>query len=165
MRFQDHLPSTRDRQSDWDPDIPSSTVPLNRAAAARQARHYNTFAASARAPAPDMSTGTKIGHGLAKVLGIKLEGPNDRFDPTTRGESLFSVSSADTYVEHEPTVGEWLSDLVPSPRQIGRYFYNLFPFIHWIGRYNLQWLAGDLIAGMCLPADRAKGTQLLTLYY
>jgi sodium-independent sulfate anion transporter 11 len=91
---------------------------------------------------------TAIGHGLAKVLGIKLD-ENDKKtdDPITRGESVFSVNSADTYVEQEPTVWDWFAEYTPTLRDMGRYVYNLFPFIHWIGRYNLQWLYGDLVAG------------------
>lgn len=97
------------------------------------------------------STRTQIGHGLAKVLGIKLDYRNETsiagIDKTTRGESVFSVSSADSYVEEEPTVQEWLRDTTPSGRQMLQYLQSLFPFTHWIGRYNLQWLAGDLVAG------------------
>lgn len=94
------------------------------------------------------STSTKIGHGLAKALGIKL---NYR-DPTnsegiTRGESAYSIHSADSYVESEPTVGEWIKETAPDKKQVISYFYNLFPFTHWIGRYNGTWLTGDLVAG------------------
>ncbi|MCJ1438759.1 Sulfate permease 2 [Xylographa pallens] len=99
------------------------------------------------------SSRSKLGHGLAKVLGIKLH----YRDPTgkenlTRGESVFSVSSADTYVEEEPTVSEWLHEITPTSRQCLYYFWNLFPFLHWIGRYNAQWLFGDLIAGITVGA-------------
>ena len=95
------------------------------------------------------TTSTKVGHGLAKFLGIKLH----YRDPTgneglSRGESVFSVSSADTYVEQEPTSAEWLMEFVPTGKGMLRYLYSLFPFVHWIGRYNLQWLLGDIIAGM-----------------
>lgn len=103
-----------------------------------------------------MSTSTKIGHGLAKVLGIQLnyreygrQRPSD--DMLTRGESVFSVSSADTYVEQEPTALEWVEQFVPSSRAIGQYFLSLFPFVSWIHRYNAQWLLGDLVAGTCIP--------------
>ena len=94
------------------------------------------------------STSTKVGHGLAKVLGIKLH----YRDPTghenlSRGESVFSVSSADTYVEQEPTTAEWLTELLPTGKGVIDYLSGLFPFVHWIGRYNLQWFLGDLIAG------------------
>ena len=88
----------------------------------------------------------KVGQGLAKVLGIKLENEHV-LDKTTRGESVFSVTSADTYVEQEPTVGEWIADVVPSGKDLLRYARSLFPFTHWITRYNLQWLYGDLVAG------------------
>lgn len=94
------------------------------------------------------SPATKIGHVLAKGLGIKLDyrDPQARTD-VSRGESVFSVSSADEYVEHEPTSLEWLRGLVPTPRGALRYLHNLFPFTHWITRYNVQWLYGDLVAG------------------
>lgn len=98
------------------------------------------------------STATKIGHGLAKFLRIKL----DYRDPTgqgqlSRGESVFSVSSADTYVEQEPTSLEWLQEITPTGREVLQYFGSLFPFVHWIDSYNLQWLAGDLVAGTADP--------------
>ncbi|WPH02372.1 Hypothetical protein R9X50_00523500 [Acrodontium crateriforme] len=99
------------------------------------------------------STSTKIGHGLAKVLGIKLDyrdevGPN----AITRGESVFSVESADSYVEQEPTSLEWIQSITPTSQDVWTYARGLFPFTHWIGRYNLQWLYGDLVAGVTIGA-------------
>ena len=91
---------------------------------------------------------TKLGHTLAKVLGIKLQYRDPTGDHLTRGESVFSVSSADTYIEEEPTSVEWIREIAPTGETFLHWAYNLFPFTHWIGRYNLQWLAGDLIAGM-----------------
>lgn len=103
------------------------------------------------------SSSTKIGHGLAKALGIKLNYRDEAGQGAlTRGESVFSVSSADTYVEEEPGAVDWIKEVTPSFRDVGRYFYNLFPFIHWIGRYNLQWLIGDLIAGMYLNGHQVN---------
>jgi sodium-independent sulfate anion transporter 11 len=94
------------------------------------------------------TTATKVGHGLAKVLGIDLHYRNETgSDRISRGESVFSVDSADTYVEHEPTAWEWLQDTLPSGRGLWEYFLSLFPFVHWITRYNVQWLTGDLVAG------------------
>lgn len=91
---------------------------------------------------------TSIGHALAKVLGIKLNYRNPTGnDGVTRGESAFSISTADTYVEEEPTALEWIKHVTPTPRDIGLWAYQLFPFTHWITHYNLQWLSGDLIAG------------------
>lgn len=89
-----------------------------------------------------------FGHALARVLGIKLKYRNpEGGDPVTRGESAYSVNTADTFVEEEPTTAEWIRDVVPTPQGLLRYAYNLFPFVHWIGRYNALWLAGDLVAG------------------
>ncbi|KAK9371638.1 sulfate transporter family-domain-containing protein [Lipomyces chichibuensis] len=99
------------------------------------------------------SRATRVGHTVAKVLGIKLsEGKNPLDGPVTRGESLYSVSAAERYVEEEPTAAEWVHSIFPTRRGVGQYFYNLFPFIHWIGRYNLQWLVGDLVAGITVGA-------------
>lgn len=97
-------------------------------------------------PARIMST--KIGHGLAKVLGIKLDYRHELGnEKVTRGESVFSVSSADTYVEQEPTIAEWFRETLPNGRGLLNYFLSLFPFISWLPFYNLQWLAGDMVAG------------------
>ncbi|KAL1997870.1 hypothetical protein VTN02DRAFT_533 [Thermoascus thermophilus] len=96
-------------------------------------------------------TATKIGHGLAKVLGIKIQYRDPlgaSADPVTRGESTFSTGTADTYVEPEPTTAEWVGEHIPSFRDIGQYILSLFPFLNWIARYNLQWFMGDLIAGV-----------------
>ena len=59
------------------------------------------------------STGVKRGHFLAKVLGIKLNNGASS-DDLTRGESIFSVQTADSFVEPEPTSAEWIQDLIPS---------------------------------------------------
>ena len=92
---------------------------------------------------------TKVGHLLAKILRIKLNYRNPTGDEAvTRGESVFStVSSGDTYVEEEPTTLEYLQEITPTGKDVAHYFWSLFPFLHWIGRYNLIWLTGDLIAG------------------
>lgn len=97
-------------------------------------------------------TATKVGHGLAKALAIKIDyrdplGANA--DPVTRGESAFSVGTADThaYLEEEPSSVDWIKEHTPSGRQIALYCYSIFPFLGWISRYNLQWFFGDLIAG------------------
>lgn len=94
------------------------------------------------------STPTKLGHGLAKVLGIKLQYRNPTGqEGLTRGESVFSSSTADTYVEQEPTSLEWITEVAPTTRTFLNWAYHLFPFTHWIGRYNGTWLIADLVAG------------------
>lgn len=90
---------------------------------------------------------TKLGHNLAKVLGIKLQYRNPTGEDVTRGESVYSVSSADTYIEQEPTTLEWIQEVIPTGRTLLLWAYHLFPFTHWISRYNVQWLYGDLVAG------------------
>ncbi|KIX04210.1 uncharacterized protein Z518_07764 [Rhinocladiella mackenziei CBS 650.93] len=98
------------------------------------------------------STSTKIGHGLSKFLRIKLNERQAQKDAVTRGESAYSVSTADTYVEEEPTTIEWLGDLIPSGAAMGSYIRDIFPFTKWILRYNVQWLIGDLVAGITVGA-------------
>ncbi|KAA8643500.1 hypothetical protein EYZ11_006609 [Aspergillus tanneri] len=100
---------------------------------------------------------TKVGHGVAKALGIKIAyrdplGANA--DPVTRGESTFSVGTVDTYsyLEPEPTSFEWVTELWPTWGQVGSYIYRLFPFLSWITRYNWQWFIGDLVAGVTVGA-------------
>jgi sodium-independent sulfate anion transporter 11 len=90
---------------------------------------------------------TKIGHGLAKGLGIKLNYRNELNEEIRRGESVFSIQTADTYVEEEPRTLEYLGSHVPDGHQILAYLKSLLPFLAWIGRYNLQWFAGDMVAG------------------
>ena len=93
------------------------------------------------------TTTSKIGHGLAKVLGIKLQYRNPTGEDLTRGESVYSVSTADTYVEEEPTTLEWVRQVAPTGHTFVNWIYHLFPFTHWVTRYNTQWLIGDLVAG------------------
>lgn len=90
---------------------------------------------------------TKVGHFLANILGIKLQNPDPFQDEVTRGESVLSMQTTDTFVEEEPSTTKFVADLVPSRSQITAYLWSLFPFLHWIGHYNLQWLAGDVVAG------------------
>lgn len=96
------------------------------------------------------NTSGKVAQGLAKVLGIKLHERDAYYstDTVTHGESTYSVDTADTYFEKEPTTLEWFKEILPSRTGILHYLYNLFPFVHWITRYNAQWLAGDLVAGI-----------------
>ncbi|ORY08217.1 sulfate permease-like protein [Clohesyomyces aquaticus] len=98
-------------------------------------------------------TSTKVSHRLAKLLGIDLHYRHETgSERITRGESVFSVTSAEDYVEHEPTALEYLQEITPSGREIIDYFVRLFPFLNWITRYNVQWLIGDLVAGITVGA-------------
>ena len=99
---------------------------------------------------------TKVGHALAKVLGIKLQYRNELNEEIRRGESVFSIQTTDTYVEEEPRSVEWIREVIPSKHDLAVYARSLFPFTHWIGRYNLQWLVGDLVAGMLFNSNQAS---------
>ncbi|KZP01256.1 sulfate permease [Calocera viscosa TUFC12733] len=44
---------------------------------------------------------------------------------------------------------DYIKSISRNPKQdVINYFVRLFPFLHWIGRYNFGWLTGDLIAGI-----------------
>lgn len=109
----------------------------------------------------DRTASQKVGDVLVKALGIKRDYRNPLgLDPVTRGESTFSTGTTDTYVEEEPHSLEYLLEFVPTVNGIFRYFYNLFPFLRWITRYNLQWFMGDLVAGM-FHLDRISTAYLM----
>ncbi|KAM0250530.1 hypothetical protein ACHAQJ_008581 [Trichoderma viride] len=74
------------------------------------------------------------------------------FDAEDRDSDVPSISNADPFLEREPTVAEFLEEIRPTLHDVGRYFYNLFPFVHWIGKYNFTWFIGDLIAGITVGA-------------
>ena len=96
-----------------------------------------------------MAFRTKLGDVLLKSLGITRAPKYDaNTDKLTRGESVFSVASADDYVEDEPTVAEWLREISPSKTDVITYVKSLFPFLSWIFHYNMTWFIGDLVAGM-----------------
>lgn len=92
----------------------------------------------------------KIGHALAKGVGIDT-GYRARNEPSEAiGVAAKSIDTIEPYYEDEVTVGEWLREtLVPTKGGVAHYFKSLFPFWSWIFHYNLTWLLGDIIAGMC----------------
>lgn len=94
-----------------------------------------------------VSTSNRIGHALAKGLSINLDYRKDATEERARRQSITSRSKIDNYVEKEPTAAEWLEESAPNGQSVKSYFKELFPFLAWITRYNLQWLTGDLIAG------------------
>ncbi|KAJ4855532.1 sulfate permease family domain-containing protein [Trichoderma breve] len=99
---------------------------------------------------------TKAGQALARVLGIKLQDDDENAyryeDPVTRGESVFSTGSGEHPIEGPPTTSEWLNEQLPTRGEVVSYVKSLFPFISWLPHYNLQWLAGDVVAGITIGA-------------
>lgn len=72
---------------------------------------------------------------VKKFLGLKVS-PNPQKEDTEWQQDA------------DPTVLDWLKDIRPSGNQFLQYLIQLFPFLNWIKHYNIQWLVGDLIAGM-----------------
>ncbi|KAI1640492.1 sulfate permease [Biscogniauxia mediterranea] len=99
-----------------------------------------------------MPSRTEIGHGLAKFLGIKLDDPDSDHEHVTRGESVFSTHTADTFIEQQPTTAGFIAEITPSGEDVVNYLKSLFPFLSWIRFYNMQWLIGDLVAGITIGA-------------
>ncbi|CAI7569000.1 unnamed protein product [Penicillium bialowiezense] len=90
---------------------------------------------------------TRVGHAIAKVLRIDLGPVPPGSEETDQGdETVYS------YFEHEPTAADWFRGHTPTVPQVRRYVWNIFPFLHWIGHYNVQWLIGDLVAGITVGA-------------
>lgn len=58
---------------------------------------------------------------------------------------------AEGYFEHEPTVGDWFRGHMLTAPQVRRCIRGLFPFLHWVRYYNVQWLIGNLVAGERSP--------------
>ncbi|KAF2842634.1 sulfate permease 2 [Patellaria atrata CBS 101060] len=86
----------------------------------------------------------RIGRVIAKVLRIDV----DYRDEPKEHISVSSSSTIGAYYEKEPTTGEWLSRFQPTTAGTKHYLHTLFPFLNWILHYNVQWLIGDLIAGI-----------------
>lgn len=96
----------------------------------------------------------KVGHALAAFLRIDLTASNLARNPPILGNdkaadggSIYSATS-DSYIEEEPTVGQWIAGFKPTGKGAAGFTLSLFPFVTWIGRYNLKWLYGDLVAGI-----------------
>lgn len=105
---------------------------------------------------------------VANLIGIRPNYRDPAAEQATRGESGYSISTGDTYVEEEPTALEWIRHIAPTGPGIGRWAYSLFPFVHWIDRYNLQWLYGDLVAGKFRPpfaSPKAHSNSLNSRYH
>jgi sodium-independent sulfate anion transporter 11 len=95
----------------------------------------------------------KARHVVAKALGIKLQEEDPYKSELDRpGASVRSSQTDHSFVEEPPQVLEYLESLIPSGKELYRYLISLFPFLSWIGHYNLQWLLGDLVAGITIGA-------------
>ncbi|KAL8414331.1 hypothetical protein RB594_005525 [Gaeumannomyces avenae] len=88
----------------------------------------------------------------ARAFGAGAAGRSEKDNSTCRAKSqaAATISPLDAYFEEDPTVKEWLLEHRPTAAGAARYFKSFFPFVEWIGRYNLRWLTGDVIGGITL---------------
>jgi sodium-independent sulfate anion transporter 11 len=63
-----------------------------------------------------------------------------------------TIDTKSSYLEPEPTVSGWIKDQVPSQQGVIQYIADTFPCSKWICNYNLQWLMGDVVAGITVGA-------------
>lgn len=94
---------------------------------------------------------------IRKVLDID---PNERYSTQPANleqRARDALHPFDTYLEDEPTVVEWLKSLQPTIDDSVHYIHTLFPSWGWLRRYNMQWLGGDVVAGMVTVATAPTG--------
>ncbi|KAG7120062.1 Sulfate permease 2 like protein [Verticillium longisporum] len=91
---------------------------------------------------------SKLSRGLAKALFIDLDYRKNNEPKEAVHSAAESFESIETYEEREPTVAEYLYYHRPTAAGGVRYIKSLFPFWQWIFHYNLQWLLGDVVAGV-----------------
>ncbi|CAG8975959.1 hypothetical protein HYALB_00007090 [Hymenoscyphus albidus] len=101
---------------------------------------------------PSPQSQSRAGNLIAKVLCIKTDYRDEPTDGITRGESVLSDSTIQTFIEEDPTSIDWIRDVLPGRDTAKRYVKELFPFLNWITRYNSQWFIGDLVAGLTVGA-------------
>jgi solute carrier family 26 (sodium-independent sulfate anion transporter), member 11 len=98
------------------------------------------------------ATATKPEHIITKLLGIKLQ------EPELIRED-FPGSPDEVFYERQPSTTEVLQGLLPTGRDVLHYLTSLFPFLSWLGHYNLQWLLGDVVAGEIWPKTRPQAAS------
>lgn len=88
----------------------------------------------------------------ARAFGAGAAARSEKNESKSRARSQASaaISPLDPYFEEDPTVKEWLLEHRPTAAGAARYLKSFFPFVQWIGRYNLRWLTGDVIGGITL---------------
>jgi solute carrier family 26 (sodium-independent sulfate anion transporter), member 11 len=97
------------------------------------------------------SLSSKLQSVVAKTLGINTDDDIDVAEDGIRDASLLP-ETPEAFIDGPPTAGEWLQEQIPSRDETADYIRSLFPFLNWIGHYNLQWLASDLVAGITIGA-------------
>ncbi|OAQ81790.1 sulfate permease [Purpureocillium lilacinum] len=92
----------------------------------------------------------KVGRSLATVLGIELQDRDVDSEDRIPGGGF--APPTERYIEERVATSEWIREQLPSPRGAAGYARSLFPCVAWLPHYNLQWLTGDVIAGLTVGA-------------
>lgn len=98
------------------------------------------------------SPGKRLRGSLARGLGIPNGHSQEAADNLTQVRNALNATGVEEYYEEEPSVRGYFSQLTAGPGGVVAYLLSLLPFLSWIGNYNLQWLAGDLVAGITVGA-------------
>src|ERR1700753_1795622 len=89
---------------------------------------------------------------IIRTLPIIGQYKQDRERREIQDNYFVTLHSNAGYLESEPTVLGWLKSKGPSKQGTVKYFSDTFPFLKWIPNYNLQWLVGDIVAGLTVGA-------------
>ncbi|KAJ3496690.1 hypothetical protein NLG97_g2475 [Lecanicillium saksenae] len=84
------------------------------------------------------------------VLGIDTNARYAHQPESLEQRARAVLGSTEVYAEDEPTVAEWLRELIPTKTGATNYLRSLFPSLFWIQRYNARWLLGDVVAGITI---------------
>lgn len=97
-------------------------------------------------------TVTAVGNGMARLLGIDVDGSDSATTPESQRDEPLLTQTSEPFIEGQPTAAEWMREQVPSGEELSKYATSLLPCLSWVGHYNLQWLASDIVAGVTIGA-------------
>src|ERR1700760_3674195 len=76
----------------------------------------------------------------------------DKAARQTQDSYFATLDTNSGYLEPEPTVLGFLKKRKPTKQGVLQYIVDTFPCSKWVCNYNLQWLMGDIIAGVTVGA-------------
>ena len=89
----------------------------------------------------------RAAHLVAETLGIDVNARYAREPPDLDRRAQRILDPGEIYAEEEPGVADFFREQVPDRAATAYYVRSLFPSAHWLRRYCLDWLAGDIVAG------------------